>query len=189
MATETFYQNYTQVVAGVHLCLEKKLQMPALILIYTLIDTFAWVVFGEEEKSSRRRFERWAEKWVLSQGAISCSATELYAARCAVLHSLTSEAALTKSGEARQVAYAWGSASTAKLQTSIDAMRQKNIVALHIGELFEAVREGMAQVVEASATDALLRQRLEGAAAKHFVSMDNEKVDQFLERVHGTNGA
>lgn len=187
MATETFYQNYTQVVAGVHLCLEKKLQMPALILVYTLMDTFSWVVFGGEEKSTRKRFERWTEKWILPQGSISCSATELYAARCAVLHSLTSEAALTQSGEARQVAYAWGTASAAKLQASINALRPKNLVAVHIEEIFAAVREGMAQVVEASKTDALLRHRLEEAAAKHFTSMENEKIDQFLEHVHGTS--
>jgi hypothetical protein len=156
MATETFHQNCAQVLATAHLCLERKLQMPALILIYTLIDTFAWVVSDNNEK------------WMLAHRPLPCSATELYAARCAVLHTLSSQTALTQSGEARQVAHAWASTDVARLQESINALGRKDVVALSIEELFEAVGAAMMLVMEASQTDAVLRERLEKASATVF---------------------
>jgi hypothetical protein len=188
MPTPNFFQNYVQVVAAVQICLEKKLQMPALILIYTLMDTFAWAVYGADERSSRRRFETWAKKWVLGHAELGCTAVDLYAARCAVLHTMTSEASLTESGEARRIAYAWGTATAEKLRSAVSALEHDNIVAVHIESLFAAVREGMARMVERSDQDSRLRMRLEQAASKHFASMEDEKVEEFLMRVHGPKG-
>lgn len=170
------------------ICLEKKLQMPALILIYTLMDTFAWAVYGADERSSRKRFEAWTRKWVLSRTDLGCTASDLYAARCAVLHTMTSEASLTESGEARRIAYAWGTATADSLQSAVSILGHKDLVCLHIEKLFSAVREGMANVIEEADTDSQLRKRLEEAASKHFASMEDETVGQFLTRVHGTKG-
>ncbi len=188
MPTPSFFQNYVQVVAAAQICLEKKLQMPALILIYTLMDTFAWAVYGADVKSSRKRFEAWTRKWVLSHAELSCTAADLYAARCAVLHTMTSEASLTESGEARRIAYAWGTATAEELQHAVSALGHENIVGVHIESLFAAVREAMARVVERSDQDTRLRKRLEHAASKHFASMEDEKVEEFLARVHGPKG-
>jgi hypothetical protein len=108
MPTPHFFQNYIQVVAAAQICLEKELQMPALILIYTLMDTFAWTVYGAEDKQVRKRFEIWTQEWVFGHVELGCTPTELYAARCAVLHTMTSDASLTDSDEARRIAYVWG---------------------------------------------------------------------------------
>jgi hypothetical protein len=188
MPTPHFFQNYIQVVAAAQICLEKKLQMPALILIYTLMDTFAWSVYGADEKQVRKRFEMWTQEWVFGHAELGCTPTELYAARCAVLHTMTSDANLTDSGEARRIAYAWGTSSAAKLQSAVIALGHENIVCVQIEALFGAVREAMAQVVERSQQDSRLRLRLEHAASKHFASMEDEKVEEFLQRVHGTKG-
>jgi len=58
----------------------------------------------------------------------------------------------------------------------------EDVVAVHMGELFLAVREGMARVVEAAQEDAQLQARLEQAASKHFVNMEGPAVDSFLAR-------
>jgi len=187
MPTESFYQNYVQVVAGARLCLEKKLLMPTLILIYTLMDSYAWATSEKKSNDVRRRFEEWTDKWVLSQKTLLCTATELFAARCAVLHTLTSQAELTKSGKVRQVTYAWGTADSAQLQASLDALGKKNIVAIHVNDLFDAVCEAMAAVTEESRKDKTLEKRLKEAANLHFASMDKETVAQFLKRVHGAS--
>jgi limonene-1,2-epoxide hydrolase len=105
---------------------------------------------------------------MLSHRPLPCSATELYAARCAVLHTLSSQTALTQSGEARQVAHAWASTDVARLQESINALGRKDVVALSIEELFDAVRAAMMLVMEASQTDAVLHERLERASATVF---------------------
>lgn len=139
--------------------------MPALILIYTLIDAFAWVVSDNTQKSTRKRFEHWVETWMLAYRPLPCTATELYAARCAVLHTLSSQTALTHSGEARQVAHAWGPAEVARLQASINAQGRTDMVALGIEELFEAVGGAMTLVMEAAHTDRDLYERLQLASA------------------------
>ena len=185
MPTESFFQNYVQVVAGVRLCLDKKLLMPALILIYTLMDSFAWATSDKKPNDVRATFESWTENWVLKQKTLPCTATELFAARCAVLHTLTSEAKLTKTGKARKVTYAWGNADSAQLQATINALGNKNVVAIHVNDLFDAVCEAMAAVMEECSRDTTLQKRLQEAAKLHFVSMDKETVTQFLGRVHG----
>jgi len=181
---KSFFQNYIQVVAGARLCLEKRLQMPTLVLIYTLIDTFAWAT-SDKNKPVRNCFEEWVTRWVLKDGNFLCTATELYAARCAVLHTLTSKADLTRAGKAREVTYAWGTASTSDLQTATVALGFDTHVAVHIDELLEAVCEGMAAVVERSSTDPQLAERLNEAGALHFTGMEMGTVAKFLERVHG----
>lgn len=184
MPTEPFFQNYVQVVAGVRLCLEKKLLMPALILIYTLMDSFAWATSDKKSNDIRVTFESWTEKWVLNQKTLPCTATDLYAARCAVLHTLTSEAKLTKSGKACKVTYAWGNADSAQLQATISALGSRNVVAIHVNDLFDAVCEAMAAVMDECSKDTILEKRLQEAAKLHFVSMDKGTVAQFLKRVH-----
>jgi hypothetical protein len=185
MPTEPFIQNYVQVFAGVRICLEKRLLMPALVLIYTLMDTFAWATSDKKPQEGRARFEAWCNRWLLPQGRLECTATELYAARCGVLHTLTATADLTTTGKAREVSYAWGTAKREDLNASITANGLTDVVGVHIDELFGSVSGAIANIMEASKTDAVLRARLEEAAELHFESMSKETVAAFKERVHG----
>lgn len=171
MTTPSFYKNYFQVVAAIDSCLEKKQQLPALILIYTLIDSFAWIVYGQDEKSVRKRFENWCNRWILENSNLQVAATDLYAARCAILHTLTSDADLISSGRARRVVYAWGTADAAHLQEALQQSGMPDLVALHINEFAQLVREGIAKVMDACADDESLSTRLSAVAERHFASV------------------
>ena len=188
MTTEAFQCNFVQVIKAAKLCLDQDLQMPSLILVYSLIDTFAWAVAGPREKNSRTRFESWVSRWICAFEPLPCTPTELYAARCAVLHSLTSKADLNVSGKIRQVVYAWGPAKLSVLQDSIGVIGQPNLVGVHINELLDAVVVGMDRTFTAATTDARLRRNLDEAASLHFAHMKRDSLDQLMElhRQHST---
>lgn len=184
MTSETFRRNFVQVIKAAKLCLDQDLQIPALILVYSLIDTFAWAVAGPREKNGRTRFESWVSQWVCSHDSLPCTPTELYAARCAVLHSLTSKADLNVSGKVRQVVYAWGPAKRSVLEDSIEAIGQSNLVGVHINELLDAVVAGMDRTFTAATTDTRLRNNLDAAATLHFAHMKRDTLEQLME-LHG----
>lgn len=166
-----------QMVVGARMCLERDLPMPALALIYTLIDAFAWAV-NPSEKNTRTRFENWVTTFVYAHKPLPCTATELYAARCAVLHTLTSKADLHVSGKLRQVAYAWGPAN---LDTISRVAALGNIsgqvVGLHINELLEGVAFAIHQTLEAANSDAALSANLEQTASLHYMQTPRSVLD------------
>ena len=169
-----------QVIRGARMCLDQKLQHPCLILIYTLIDSLAWASSDKSSGTVRSRFEQWVVAWLGS--SIPCTATELYAARCAVLHTLTSKADLTKSGKAREIAYAWGIAKVSDLQTAITRAGQTNLVAVHIDQLLDAICVAMGRMLEETQRNPALERHLQDAAKQHFVTDGPHLIKEFLEK-------
>jgi hypothetical protein len=185
MVTLSFMKNYVQVIQGIEVCLERKLLLPSLILIYTLIDTLAWAS-SDKKASVRSRFEAWVTEWLTSLAP--CTATELYAARCGILHTLTSKADLTTKGKIREVAYAWGTAKSEDLQATIDHLGNIPVVAVHVEALFQAVCLAMAEMMEKAESDPMLASFLAEAAAMHLVNEGPERVVQFLKHVENAPG-
>lgn len=186
MTTLPFLKNYYQVLQGTQNCIDQKLLMPSLILIYTLIDTLAWAS-SDKNTGVRKSFEAWVTKWLLS--SLPCTATELYAARCGILHTLTSKADLTKGGKVREIAYAWGTAKSENLQDVIEHFKNKQLVAVHVNVLFQAVRLAMVAMLEKSDADHSLEKCLNEAAAMHLVLESPDKINQFLELISDKPGA
>jgi hypothetical protein len=181
MTTPAFYKNYIQILKAAELCLDQDLHMPSLILVFTLIDSFAWAASDKAEKQNRNKFESWLKSWVYPYSQLPCTPTELYAARCGVLHTLTSKADLNARKGIRQVAYAWGPAKLSTLQSSVEVINRPEIVGVHINELLNAVKEGIARTIEASETDPKLAGRLAQAASLHFSEMPRQTLEKLLE--------
>lgn len=177
----SFMQNYAQVIKGTHICLDQKLLMPSLILIYTLIDTLAWACSDNKCSAVRCRFETWVTTWLGSR--LTCSAAELYAARCGILHTLTSKSNLVAEGGVREVFYAWGTAKSEDLQATIDYLGNDKAVAIHVSALFQMVCDAMADILEKAESDASLATCLNEAAALHLVNEGIEPVAQYLKQV------
>lgn len=186
MTTPAFYKNYTQIIKAAQMCLDLDLHMPSLILVFTLIDSFAWAASNKEDKSTRRQFESWLETWVYSKNPLPCTPTELYAARCGVLHTLTSKADLNATKDVRQIVYAWGPAKLSTLQSSVKVINRPELVGIHINDLLEAIKDGIARTIEAAGTDADLAERLTVAASLHFSAMQTQTLEKLIE-FHNTN--
>src|SRR5690554_3352043 len=85
---------------------EAHLILPSLILIYTTIDVCAWLECDDPQVGVR--FEKWCDTHLLPRSKIRASGSDLYGARCGVLHTLSAESEKSKRGSARQVIYGWG---------------------------------------------------------------------------------
>ena len=78
-------------------------------MIYSSIDTMAW--FGcpaTQTDVQRNDFIGWVDRYLLPDSGLTCTATELYSARCGVLHTMSPESKIVRSAQARKVLYGWG---------------------------------------------------------------------------------
>ena len=181
MPLTAFFKNYVQIFKAAQLCLDQDLHMPSLILTFTLIDSFAWASSAKTKRQSRTQFEAWLNQWVYPFTSLPCTATELYAARCGILHTLTSKADLNTTASVRQLAFAWGPARLETLQNSIKAIGRPEIVGVHINELLQAIRGGMERTFEAAERDSALLNRLEIAASLHFAQLPKTNLERLME--------
>ena len=129
-------------VAGVKHCLTGHFIGSALVLCYSLIDTMAWLGLPDgRDKVGRKDFMNWADKYVLPNGGLECTAVDLYSARCGVVHSMSPESQLSRSGNATELVYSWGSQKpypSAKLRR-VGITRSM----IHVDTLCNAVEEGV----------------------------------------------
>ena len=93
---------------------EKKLFGHLLVVIYSTIDTMGLLdAPTSQESATRETFKQWVKKYLLSYPGLEFNEVDLYAARCAVLHTHTSKSALSSSGQARELQYYSGDRESA----------------------------------------------------------------------------
>src|ERR1039458_539297 len=156
---------WNQMALGVELLMQKNLVAPALTLIYSMIDSMAWAARPQDHPDvTGADFIARVDQYMLPSRGIKCTAGELYAARCAILHSLSTESRHVRNGKARAILYAWGPADSTKLERFIERKR-KNAVALHLDDLIVALTEGSSRFWLAANSDpelcAIIRPRLD----------------------------
>lgn len=174
---QLFHKNLGDMLLAAERCRKANQHLPALVLIYALIDSLVWSAAEQAQKSVRGRFEAWVNRWLLPQLAPQLpklSATDLYAARCAVLHTLTGDSDLSRSGEAKRLMYAWGTARAEDLQAVIAEARLSTHVALHYDHLFTALCRAVEGFLEHANADTSLAARLEEAAGQHYLNVPLE---------------
>ncbi len=141
MTRQVFESAATELVRAIDVLSESQLGLPAMLVLYAGIDIMASLDRPEsslEVKASD--FVRWADRHLLPGTHLSCSAEDLYAARCGLLHTYMAESRLSRKGEARQVWYAWGDRSAEELQAEIDGADVPPVVAVHVDNLSAAFR-------------------------------------------------
>lgn len=185
MPTPAFFQNYIQVVSAIRLCIQKRLITPALILIYATIDSYAWAASDNEDASVRSRFEAFVRDWMLPNHPLPCGPTDLYGARCAILHTLTAYSDLSNSKKAKPILYAWGTANASSLGSVLEHTEIRDATCLHIEDLANALFDAMVAVSERAMTDSRLDARLKEAAGRHYTDLEKATVEEFLQRIHG----
>lgn len=181
MSQEKLYANYTQMIRAIEHCVQSNLLLPALVMIYASIDSVSWLANHDKTVYSGQAFRNWIAEWMLKNSKIKCSAEELYAARCAVLHTLTPESESAIKKGVRKIAYSWGSAKNKSLEESIERLGMDNEVAsIHLDVLFAAFREGMADYMEYVHSTPELAALFMEKANLHFANISNERLDEFL---------
>lgn len=94
----------------------------ALALLYSSIDKMAWL-YSPGIDHGRREFMRWVDDFMLAGEPRPYDSEDLYAARCALLHTGTVESKLFRDGKARRIIYATGpDRSYDVLQAELEAL-------------------------------------------------------------------
>jgi len=158
----------SHLLSAIDLCLEHGFVTPSLILLYATIDIMAWLDReGSHEDVQRSDFVRWVDKYLLPASDLQCDATDLYAARCSVLHSYSAESRLSRHGDAVQVFYAWGTAEAEPLQKLIDVIGTTDAKTVKVEQLLQALKTAVQKFL----ADACQRDDLAARAQKHFMNL------------------
>ena len=137
-------QLFNELLDSIEELLLKHRTLPALILLYSALDSFAWLSNIHNDKSNRARFTSWVDDWIIKNSLLPCSSLELYAARNAILHHQTAESKLTDEGNARRIIYGINDSDVIRLNKIISFRNDGNsYVAVNIWELTQSFKEGI----------------------------------------------
>lgn len=171
----SFQKNNADMLNAAERCIELRQYLPSLVLIYSHIDTLAWSGSKKLGGDTRRTFEAWVNRWLLphlKSHAPPITATDVYGARCGVLHTLTSKSGLSAKGYAREIAYGWGTGRAEILQAVIDgSVVRRQLVVLQYQELLKCLRLAVEDFVASAANDTELARELIAADAKHYMNI------------------
>jgi len=118
-----------QLVQAGNLCLDKYLLVPGMILMFSTIDILSGLdVDFSQERSTRTRFEKWVDRFVLNGAELGVTATDLYGARCGLIHEFSSSSDLVETGRATQIYYALHEPEAAELRQALNGAGIKALV-------------------------------------------------------------
>jgi len=149
-------------------CLHEGYRFPALILIYSAIDTLAWLDRDESHVDVQRSdFIRWVENYLLPNWQSSVTAVDLYAARCSLLHSYSPESKLTREGRADRIYYEWKSFPAEVVQLLLDLRGIQSAKIVCVEDFLYALRTGVGHFLAKVRHDPEKRELI-GRRAKDF---------------------
>ena len=165
-----FDKSYFELLEAINLCLEKNYIIPSLCLIYSGIDSIAWVAFGDIEVKDR--FVNFVEQYMYPVKRLNTSSLNLYAARCAILHTMTPNSKLSNNNKAVPLDYAWGKATIEELEKSNAIIKKGNMSCIHINDLVDSFRLGVGNFYEIKGKDAACQKRIK----KHYARLSSDLI-------------
>lgn len=80
-----------------------------LMLVYAAIDQMAWLSSPSQETHGKE-FKEWVDKYILPHNPLGCTSSDLWGARCGLLHTGAAESRELRSGNAQnRIYYTYGS--------------------------------------------------------------------------------
>lgn len=134
-------------VIATGLLYEKNLYGQMLVLVYSAIDTMGLLIAEPEQtKSTGNTFKNWVDNYLLTNPEFEFNAIDVWAARCSVLHTFSSESDLSKAGNAREIQYFSGPKdhpmAVAFVAATLDMDNGKHVPA-HIEDTYTAFLSGL----------------------------------------------
>lgn len=172
MTQEAFERNIEELLSTIEDCLKSPRKLPGLLLLYAGIDIMAWLNRPKShENVEPDDFIEWADRYLLPGTRLTCSALDLYGARCGLIHSYIAESRRSRRGEAKMIFYAWGTGRAEELQRKLDRS-DIPAVAMHVEVLFDAFCTGIECFKQSLADDPERANLVYQRASKFFSPMD-----------------
>lgn len=141
---EGYFLSTTKAIAALF---REDLLPHSLVIIYSTMDTCGLLdAPASQTEATGDSFKDWVKKYVLTDPILEFNEVDLWGARCAVLHTFTSQSRLSNAGKARQLQYYTGDKSEPHIQSFIAFTKSHENGAhlpVHYGDLAEAVFAGM----------------------------------------------
>ncbi|MDH4196135.1 MAG: hypothetical protein OEW05_01855 [Candidatus Aminicenantes bacterium] len=180
MSEDSLYRNIVSLGLGIEACLEKKLNISTLILIYSAIDTVGWLN-SKGEEAPRESFINWVRDYLLTAKHLECTPLELYAARCGFVHTATSESHLCSGGGVRRISYAIGDAGAQPLLRAFEKLgKSDEVTVAHARDLYEAWKLGVLYFVEEIDKDPIRKKLVYEKANNFYSNLTKSDVSSFL---------
>lgn len=97
---------YNGIKKGIRVALENECYGSAVILIYSGIDTMAYLSIPDgQEDVTRNDFIKWANGYISFPCKEQVTGLELYGARCGMVHTYSIASRLSRQGKCRQIGY------------------------------------------------------------------------------------
>lgn len=134
---------------------ETRLPGPFLTIYFSTIDIYSSIWSGEEVDGIR--YKQFCDKYIIKH-LPALTTTELWSARCSIIHSASSESRLSKKGKAREFLYSWGpSGKHATLDKIIPGLTNpEKYVAVSFEQLEDALHKGITEFAEDLSKDSTL---------------------------------
>lgn len=171
-------ERFEEILKAAAICDQEGLDMPVLVLLYSLVDALAWTVYGEQIGKVSVRFETFCNEFLLPTSGLACTAKELYSARCASLHLLGWESDLTKNKGVRALFYSHRDADLTVAQRAADAIAPGKFFGIHAIKLHFALKLAIDRVIDKSLNDKDLEDRLKRAGLSQYRSMSAEESEK-----------
>lgn len=171
---------FAKMFEAAELCRSHALDVPMLVLIYTALDTLAWALYGDSSNNVRQRFTSLCDTYILPGSTLQCTALELYAARCSILHTLGWESELSKTDKARSIFYSFGTDDPTIAQAAIEITNPGKFISVKADNLLAAAQNAVAVVAELAPKDPDLAHRLSVAAGKQYRSLESSEAEIFF---------
>ena len=127
---------------GIRIAMENGCLPAAIILIYSGMDAMAYLGMpAGQDDVTRDDFVAWAERYIRFPCKEQLSGLDLYGARCAMLHTHSVAARLTREGRCRMIGYTDQSSP----EVSYNPKISKDLVIVSIKGLAEAFSRGIDQ--------------------------------------------
>ena len=179
MALKNLRQELFKICEAIELCMSKKITTSSLILLYSGMDILGWLEYGDSLRSGQR-FRNWVETYILPLPDSSCNSTDLYGARCGLVHTFTPYSDLSKKGKARKILYAWGTSEIYALNEMIDLANMNEYVPVKIEILITAFRNGIESFLADLEKMPEKAQAVYARAASFFTTMSEEEKKHLL---------
>ena len=154
MSKEAFERIVSELLIAIDLCLTNGLRTTGLLLLYASIDIMAWLSRPKEKSDvTSEDFIWWVNEYLLPNTRLPCSAEELWAARCGLIHSYAPESKHTRTRKVRKIFYAFSPGQAEDLQKVIDRGYPYPTLAVQAEDLFGAYRDGIEQFKQILSND------------------------------------
>lgn len=173
--------NFEQIFRTGEWSLSRGMTIPALILLYSAIDIAAGLASTVTGVSGKQQFLKWVNRYMAPEKNLSCTALDLYGARCGSVHGFTPVSTLSQRGQARQVLYVLGKSNPAKLRELISIAHMDHYVVIHADLLLKAARTAVERFLRDARKSQSLTKRINRNAFTVFGNVTDAKVDALLD--------